>query len=247
MWTRPWTSRRRSYYLFDKVWQRCSSDNGMGNFFQNVRCTFRFFSVYQSILLHAFFLNFSLPSPSSWLFQLPSSVTTQNNSWYAMISLKSWRFDGKLKGRRKRRPRLLASREARIWKQLNLLPWMLAITLTKLTTVHLPSRILFVSLYWALRLGSPLFLDICSHYNGKLLYRKRGCNLCRVYYEQIDQFRIALSLCFKARLSCSPTTFSIQISASYFSKNPDCHKISFLNDGASNLAILIFSTCFFHF
>ena len=168
---------------------------------------FLFISQYYCIL----FFIFSFPSPSSWLFQLASSLTTQNNSWYAMISLKSWRFDGKLKGRRKRRPRLLASREARIWKQLNLLPWMLAITLTKLTTVHLPSRILFVSLYWALRLGSPLFLDICSHYNRKLPYRKSACNLCRVYYEQIDQFRIALSLCFKARLSCSPTTFSIQI------------------------------------
>ena len=30
-------------------------------------------------------------------------------------------------------------------------------------------------------------------------------------------------------------------------KNSGCHKTSFLNDGASNLAILIFSTCFFHF
>ena len=34
--------------------------------------------------------------------------------------------------------------------------------------------------------------------------------------------------------------------SSYFLKNWDCHKISFLNDGASSLAILIFSTCFFH-
>ena len=37
-----------------------------------------FFSVYQSNLLHAFFI-FTIPSPSSWLFELPSSVTMQNN------------------------------------------------------------------------------------------------------------------------------------------------------------------------
>ena len=35
------------------------------------------------------------------------------------------------KGRRKRRPQLLANREARIWNQLNLLSWMLATILTK--------------------------------------------------------------------------------------------------------------------
>ena len=35
--------------------------------------------------------------------------------------------------------------------------------------------------------------------------------------------------------------------SSYFFKNSDCHKISFLNDGpASNMAIFIFLTCFFH-
>ena len=34
--------------------------------------------------------------------------------------------------------------------------------------------------------------------------------------------------------------------SSYFSKNSDCHKISFLNDGGlTNLAIMIFSTRFF--
>ena len=43
-----------------------------------------------------------------------------------------WKADDLMgKGRRKRRPQLLANREARIWKQLNLLSWMLAITLTK--------------------------------------------------------------------------------------------------------------------
>ena len=33
----------------------------------------------------------------------------------------------------------------------------------------------------------------------------------------------------------------------YSFKTSDCHKISSFNDGASNLAILIFLTCFFHF
>ena len=121
-----------------------------GIFFKMCAARSGFFLFISQYCCMLFFI-FSFPSPSSWLFQLASSVTTQNNSWYAMISLKSWRFDGKLKGRRKRRPRLLASREARIWKQLNLLPWMLAITLTKLTTVHLPSRILLVSLSSAFR------------------------------------------------------------------------------------------------
>ena len=43
-----------------------------------------------------------------------------------------WKADDLMgKGRRKRRPHLLANRETRIWKQLNLLSWMLAISLTK--------------------------------------------------------------------------------------------------------------------
>ena len=105
-----------------------------------------FFSVYQSNLLHAFFI-FTIPSPSSWLFELPSSVTMQNNHWYATISLKADDLMGK--GRRKRRPQLLANREARIWKQLNLLSWMLAAILN--TAVHLPSRILLVNLSSAFR------------------------------------------------------------------------------------------------
>ena len=105
-----------------------------------------FFPVYQSNLLHAFFI-FTLPSPSSWLFELPSSVTMQNNYWYATISLKADDLMGK--GRRKRRPQLLANREARIWKQLNLLSWMLAAILN--TAVHLPSRILLVNLISAFR------------------------------------------------------------------------------------------------
>ena len=105
-----------------------------------------FFSVYQSNLLQAFFI-FTLPSPSSWLFELPSSVTMQNNYWYATISLKADDLMGK--GRRKRRPQLLANREARIWKQLNLLSWMLAAILN--TAVHLPSRILLVNLSSAFR------------------------------------------------------------------------------------------------
>ena len=43
-----------------------------------------------------------------------------------------WKADDLMgKGRRKRRPQLLANREARIWKELNLLSWMLATILTK--------------------------------------------------------------------------------------------------------------------
>ena len=61
-----------------------------------------------------------------------------------------WKADDLMrKGRRKRRPQLLANREARIWKQLNLLSWMLAAILN--TAVHLPSRILLVNLISAFR------------------------------------------------------------------------------------------------
>ena len=61
-----------------------------------------------------------------------------------------WKADDLMgKGRRKRRPQLLANREARIWKQLNLLSWMLAAILN--TAVHLPSRILLVNLSSAFR------------------------------------------------------------------------------------------------
>ena len=94
----PDTSERElkvpSHCHLDKVWERHSCDNGK-EICQKVRCTFRFFfSVYQcGNLLHVFFI-FTLPSPSSWLFELPSSVTMQNNYWYATIWLKSWRFDG---------------------------------------------------------------------------------------------------------------------------------------------------------
>ena len=61
-----------------------------------------------------------------------------------------WKADDLIgKGRRKRRLQLLANREARIWKQLNLLSWMLAAILN--TAVHLPSRILLVNLISAFR------------------------------------------------------------------------------------------------
>ena len=84
----------QSHCHFNKVWQRQSCDNGK-EICQKVRCTFRwFFPVYQSNLLTAFFI-FSFPSSSSWLLELASSVTMQNNSWYTTMSLKSRRFDGK--------------------------------------------------------------------------------------------------------------------------------------------------------
>ena len=142
----------RSHCHFDKVWQRYSCDNGKQNC-QKVCCTFRYFFLFISqtcCMLKLFFI-FTLHSPLSWLFELPSSVTMQNNHWYATISLKADDLMGK--GRRKRRPQLLANREARIWKQLTLLSWMLATILTKYCG----------SFFWALRLGSPLLLHICSH------------------------------------------------------------------------------------
>ena len=120
----------RSHCHFDKVWQRYSCDNGKQNC-QKVCCTFRYFFLFISqtcCMLKLFFI-FTLHSPLSWLFELPSSVTMQNNHWYATISLKADDLMGK--GRRKRRPQLLANREARIWKQLNLLSRMLATILTK--------------------------------------------------------------------------------------------------------------------
>ena len=117
-----------SHCHFDKVWERHSCDNMARKFAKKCAARSGFFFVYQSNLLHPFFI-FTLPSPSSWLLELPSSVTMQNNFWYATISLKSRRFDGT--SRRKRRPQLLANREVRMRKQLNLLSWMLATILTK--------------------------------------------------------------------------------------------------------------------
>ena len=88
-----------------------------------------FFPVHQLNLLHAFFLF------SSYLYRhhgwssspvaLPCKTTLHMRQF-------RWKADDLMgKGRRKRRPRLLANRKARIWKQLNLLSWMLAISLTK--------------------------------------------------------------------------------------------------------------------
>ena len=85
----------RSHCHFDKVWERLSCDNGK-EICQKVRCTFRFFFLFISrTCCMFFFFIFTLPSPSSWLLELPSSVTMQNNYWFATISWKSWRFDGK--------------------------------------------------------------------------------------------------------------------------------------------------------
>ena len=59
-----------------------------------------------------FFLIFTLPSPSSWSLELLSSVTMQTNIDMRRFRLKADDLMGK--GRRKRRPQLLANREARI-------------------------------------------------------------------------------------------------------------------------------------
>ena len=118
----------RSHCHFNKVSQRHSCDNSK-KICQKVRCTFRcFFPVYQSKLLNAFFI-FSFHSSSSWLLQRAGSVKRQTTLDMRRFR---WKADDLMgKGRRKRRLRLLASREARIWKQLNLLSWMLATILTK--------------------------------------------------------------------------------------------------------------------
>ena len=107
-----------------------------------------FFSVYQcGNLLHVFFL-FSRylrrhRGCSSSPVALPRKTTIDMRRF-------GWKADDLMgKGRRKRRPQLLANREARIWKQLNLLSWMLAAILN--TAVHLPSRILLVNLSSAFR------------------------------------------------------------------------------------------------
>ena len=85
----------RSHCHFNKVWQRYSCDNGKEMSAKSALCVQVFF-VYQSNLLNAFFQIFSFPTPSSWLLELASSVTMQNNSWYATISLvKTRRFNGK--------------------------------------------------------------------------------------------------------------------------------------------------------
>ena len=63
-----------------------------------------------------------------------------------------WKADDLMgKGRRKRRTQLLANREARIWKQLNLSSWMLATIFLLNTAVYLPSWILQVNLSSAFR------------------------------------------------------------------------------------------------
>ena len=126
--TSGWRLKVPSHCHFNKVWQRFSCDNGKEISAKSALYVQVLF-VYQSNLLNAFFsvLIFLFPSPSSWLLELASSVTMQNNSWYATIlSVKTQRMG---KGRRKRHPQLLANRtnrEACIWKQLNLLLWMLA-------------------------------------------------------------------------------------------------------------------------
>ena len=129
-----WTSGRGlkvpSHCHFNKVWERHLCDNGK-EICQKVRCTFRFFfSVYQcGNLLHVFFL-FSRylrchRGCSSSPVALPRKTTIDMRRF-------GWKADDLMgKGRRKRRPQLLANREARIWKQLNLLSRMLATILTK--------------------------------------------------------------------------------------------------------------------
>ena len=96
---------------------------------QKVRCTFRVFFCLSIKPVACFFL-FSRYlrrhcGCSSSLVALPCKTTFDMRRF-------RWKADDLMgKGRRKRRPQLLANREARIRKQLNLLSWMLATILTK--------------------------------------------------------------------------------------------------------------------
>ena len=96
----------RSDCHFDKVWERHSWDNA---------CFFLLFSRY--LRRHC--------GCSSFLVALPCKTAIDMRRF-------RWKADDLMgKGRRKRGPRLLANKEARIWKQLNVFSWMLAAILTK--------------------------------------------------------------------------------------------------------------------
>ena len=144
-----WTSGRglkvRSHCHFDKVWEGHSCDNGK-EICQKVRCTFRFFFLFisaETFCMFFFYFRVTFAFGSSSPVALPCKTTIDMRRF-------GWKADDLMgKGRRKRRPQLLTNREARIWKQLNLLSWMLAAILS--TAVHLPSRILLVNLSPAFR------------------------------------------------------------------------------------------------
>ena len=128
----PHTSGRglklRSHCHFDKVWERHSCDNGK-EICQKVRCTFRFFFLFVSqtcgmLFLLSRYLRRHRGCSSSPV-ALPCKTTIDMRRF-------RWKADDLMgKGRRKRRPQLLANRESRIWNQLNLLLWMLSKILTK--------------------------------------------------------------------------------------------------------------------
>ena len=103
----------RSHCHFDKVWQPYSCNNGKQNC-QKVCCTFRYFFLFISqtcCVLKLFFI-FTLHCRhcgcSSSLVALPCKTTIDMRRF-------RWKADDLMgKGRRKRRPQLLANREARI-------------------------------------------------------------------------------------------------------------------------------------
>ena len=128
----PHTSERglkvRSHCHFNKVWQRYSCDNG------------KEISAKSALYVQDFFLFISQTCCMLFLFSRylrrhrgcsSSPVALPCRTTIDMRRFR-WKADDLMgKGRRKRRPQLLANREARIWKQLNLLSWMLATILTK--------------------------------------------------------------------------------------------------------------------
>ena len=117
----------RSHCHFNKVWQRLIFvRQWQGNLPKSALHGHVFFPVYQWNLLHASFSRYvTFRRNSSSPVALPCKTTIDMRRF-------RWKADDLMgKGRRKRSPQLLANREARIWKQLNLLSWMLATIVTK--------------------------------------------------------------------------------------------------------------------
>ena len=119
----------RSHCHFNKVWQRFSCDNGKEISAKSALYVQVLF-VYQSNLLNAFFYFSFCCFLRRHRGCSSSPVALQCKTTLGMRRFCQWKPDDLMeKERRKRRPQLLANRtnrEACIWKQLNLLLWMLA-------------------------------------------------------------------------------------------------------------------------
>ena len=123
----------RSHCHFDKGWQRYSCNNGKQNC-QKVCCTFGYFFLFisQTCCMLKVFFYFHVTLPSLWLFELPCKTTIDMRRF-------GWKADDLMrKGRRKRRPQLLAN--SYIYYHKCLQQFLLN------TAAHLLSRILQVNL-----------------------------------------------------------------------------------------------------